>query len=49
MGVLGDAPMGSTLYGLLTVKKANGGYRWVITCVTANDITVDFQPLVPTR
>ena len=47
MGVLGDAPMGSTLHGLLTVKKANGGYRWVITCVTANDITVDFHWFQP--
>ena len=26
MGVLGDAPMGSTLHGLLTVKKATGGH-----------------------
>ena len=47
MGVLGDAPMGSTLHGLLTVKKAKGGYRWVITCVTANDITIDFHLFQP--
>ena len=38
---------GSTLYGLLTVKKAKGGYRWVITCVTGNDITIDFHWFKP--
>ena len=47
MGVLGDAPIGATLHGLSTVKKAKGGYRWVITCVTANDITVDFHWFQP--
>ena len=35
------------MHGLLTVKKASGGYRWVITCVTANDITVDFHWFQP--
>jgi hypothetical protein len=47
MGVLGDAPMGSVLHSLLTVKKATGGHRWVITCVTANDITIDFHWFQP--
>ena len=47
MGVMGNAPMGSTLHNLLTIKKVKGGYRWVITCVTANDITVDFHWFAP--
>ena len=47
MGVMGDAPIGSTLHNLLTIKKVKGGYRWVVTCVTANDITVDFHWFSP--
>ena len=42
MGVIGDAPLDAVLHSLLTVTKPNGGLRWVITCVTANDITIDF-------
>ena len=47
MGALGDVPMGSTLHDFLTVKKVKGGYRRVITCVTANDVTVDFHWFQP--
>ena len=44
MGVIGDAPLNSTLHSLLTLVKPDGSERWVITCVTANDIdiTIDF-------
>ena len=42
MGVLGKADMFDVLHSLLTVRKPSGGVRWVITCITANDITVEF-------
>ena len=42
MGVIGDAPLDSVLHSLLTLQKKGGGSRWVITCITANDITVDY-------
>ena len=47
MGVIGDAPIGATLHNLLSIKKVKGGYRHVVTCVTANDITVDFHWFQP--
>ena len=40
MGVLGKAEMHDVLHSLLTITKPNGGKRWVVTCITANDITV---------
>ena len=43
MGVISDdVPTGAVLHSLLTVKKPDGSLRWVITAVTANDITIDF-------
>ena len=43
MGVVSDdVPPGAVLHSLLTLNKAGGGKRWVITAMTANDITVDF-------
>ena len=42
MGVIGDAPLNSILHSLLTLTKPDGSYRWVITCITANEITVDY-------
>jgi len=43
MGVISDdVPTGAVLHSLLTVKKPGGGLRWVVTCVTANDVTVAF-------
>ena len=38
MGVLGDAPLGAKLHSLLTILKQDGSMRWVIACMTANDI-----------
>ena len=43
MGVVSDdVPAGAVLHSLLTVKKPDGSLRWVITAITANDITVEF-------
>ena len=43
MGIVSDdVPAGSVLHSLLTVKKPDDSLRWVITAITANDITVDF-------
>ena len=42
MGVVGDAPLDAILHSLLTIAKGDGSLRWVITCTTANDITIDF-------
>ena len=43
MGVISDdVPPGAVLHSLLTLNKTGGGKRWVITAMTANDITVDF-------
>ena len=42
MGVCTDAPLYATLHSLLTLAKTDGSSRWVITCITANDITVDY-------
>ena len=38
MGVLGDAPLGAILHAMLTILKQDGSMRWVIACMTANDI-----------
>ena len=43
MGVVGKADMYDVLHSLLTVRKPSGGARWVITCITANDITLEFS------
>ena len=43
MGVVSDdVPAGAVLHNLLTLNKTRGGKRWVITAITANNITVDF-------
>ena len=42
MGVVTDAPLWATLHSLLTLAKTDGSSRFVITCITANDITVDY-------
>ena len=41
-GVVGDAPLDSILHSLLTLGKNDGSLRWVIMCMTANDITIDY-------
>ena len=40
-----DVPSGAVLHSPLTLNKTGGGKSWVITAITANDITVDFYPL----
>ena len=40
MGVMAKAGIHEVLHSVLTLTKPGGGKRWVVTCVTANDITV---------
>ena len=43
MGVIAKAEPGSILHSLLSVAKPDGTLRWVITCITANDITLEMR------